>query len=1251
MKKENLSKLSAYVPRIIEKIISDNNLCELPAYFESLQNAGIIFFDISGFTSITERVTSEGYYGVEVITNILNSYFDIMVPLIHKNGGSIVKFSGDAFLAMFPLEKTRFFTRMTAYKEEVAQCLSELNKQFQDLYNFEISIHGGYSYGQVKVQLVSNRKQIYDYIVIGNAVSEAYELCNQAQTGEILGNEIVDVDVFEQNRPSLLELAEVRSSLIESFITREVGSKLTEALFEAELRFCSILFVGIVPINNDFFTVEQLQRCYQAVSDVVATTGGMINKIDYTDKGYMLIITYGQLVIYDDQIMRAVKCAQELTKIEDKDFYFKIGFTTGSIYSGKIGSNIRAEFGIIGNAINISARLMSLCKANEVTFSQQILSSIRKYTSYNFIGKQKLKGIKDDIEVYKLSAGKNVTKSLYDNRYKDVKYVEIYKQLNFANMEKVNKVTAIYGDSGMGKSLSIYKILDNLDSNEFFLSELYEFNKYKIYGFIESLLSSIIGIISMRLQYEDIYKFAEDNNIVIDRTLLQNVFLNENANLSEAEMEIVDNFFVEVIYIYISQYKYLLIDNFDYIDSKSKIIVERLIKKLTNSKIKIILTSHSKLSSEIIESSLIENIELTSLDDEKSESYIRSQIPNISDGAVARLAKIANGNILNLTELCNQILSVKQGSLQIINNDNLNMMFKEGKIANSIESYYLRSYDKLNEEMKTILKIASIIGSMFQFEFVQNLSSQVVNKLDEDLLEHLCQGQYLRLHSKNPESFYVFKNQLFHQAVYKTIPLNEKIKYHKSIAQYLESKYEDSLKDYYEIIAQHFYFSKNKDKTAKYALLAAEKSLSLCLYNQCYYFCKMVISSKQDNAVLAKIIAIEVLTLVKRKDLAKQYIDEISDLVTGELICRYYYAQALYYFSNSDYSKVLSLSLDRSFCNDFYFIRTQLFVLDSYRFLNRKVDFTRLVKNIEKVLTKDSLLLVQLKNIYAQYYIDTSQFELSLKTYCQAIEVSQNINNKFNEKIASIGAGVACMNMGKLSKAKTYLFKAKEIAQNIGDITGLNRILLELAIIERKEGNKDKALATYQEIYVSAMDEGDLQHASTILYNIAEYYYSNEDNDSALEYLSKALKIQERINDKASICYSYDMMGDIYFSNGDLEKAESIYSQNINRQKEVGDNVGLAHSNMNLANILLSRKEFDKSLPLYLEQIRILESLKDVEGQGKANYNVGVNFYYLKDLDNCIKHLRLAEEKFIECNNKDLLASVQALLGKLVPKS
>jgi len=102
-----LTALSTYVPNVVMRYCIHSQSHVVPPVLETYP-ASVLFADISGFTPLAEKLARLGARGVELLTTHLNEYFGQMINLIFNHGGDIVKFAGDALLAIWPTSHGAF---------------------------------------------------------------------------------------------------------------------------------------------------------------------------------------------------------------------------------------------------------------------------------------------------------------------------------------------------------------------------------------------------------------------------------------------------------------------------------------------------------------------------------------------------------------------------------------------------------------------------------------------------------------------------------------------------------------------------------------------------------------------------------------------------------------------------------------------------------------------------------------------------------------------------------------------------------------------------------------------------------------------------------------------------------------------------------------------------------------------------------------------------------------------------------------
>ena len=156
-------------PRMVEQMLETQDINSLNKRTELT----ILFSDIRGFTTISEKMAPD------YLVSLLNPYLEKMTAIIHKHGGTVDKYEGDAIVAFFgePIPHQDHAVRAAAAALEMRAALSRLNNTWQNqgvyFANFEMGI--GINTGEVFVGLLGSQERV-NYTVIGDAANLAARL-------------------------------------------------------------------------------------------------------------------------------------------------------------------------------------------------------------------------------------------------------------------------------------------------------------------------------------------------------------------------------------------------------------------------------------------------------------------------------------------------------------------------------------------------------------------------------------------------------------------------------------------------------------------------------------------------------------------------------------------------------------------------------------------------------------------------------------------------------------------------------------------------------------------------------------------------------------------------------------------------------------------------------------------------------------------------------------------------------------------
>ena len=145
------------------------------------QEVTVLFADIRGFTSLTERSRAHD------IVTLLNDYFEPMVDVIFKHSGILDKFIGDAIMAIWgpPESQHHDARRALAAAQEMQVRLAEHNDERSAAGKEPIHIGIGLASGVCVAGNIGARRRM-EYTVIGDAVNLASRLSSVAQAGEVV---------------------------------------------------------------------------------------------------------------------------------------------------------------------------------------------------------------------------------------------------------------------------------------------------------------------------------------------------------------------------------------------------------------------------------------------------------------------------------------------------------------------------------------------------------------------------------------------------------------------------------------------------------------------------------------------------------------------------------------------------------------------------------------------------------------------------------------------------------------------------------------------------------------------------------------------------------------------------------------------------------------------------------------------------------------------------------------------------------
>lgn len=189
----------------------------------------------------------------------------------------------------------------------------------------------------------------------------------------------------------------------------------------AENRPAAILFFNLTGIESLWNSeeastlpraIQVLNACFGVVQASVARYGGIISRIDPYKAGSKILALFGAPVAHEDDPLRAVRAALDaraglaelLARWEGDSapgagVALRAGIAYGSTFAGAVGAAIRREYTLMGDDVNLAARLMGAAKPGQILVAPAVAAAIRTVVELTELAPLQLKGKRDPISV------------------------------------------------------------------------------------------------------------------------------------------------------------------------------------------------------------------------------------------------------------------------------------------------------------------------------------------------------------------------------------------------------------------------------------------------------------------------------------------------------------------------------------------------------------------------------------------------------------------------------------------------------------------------------------------------------------------------------------------------------------------------------------------------------------------------------------------------------------------------------------
>ena len=388
--------LDAYVPRVLLA-----HLADAPDHAFRAVDGSAVMADVSGFTRLSERLARLGRQGAEELVESISTCFSSLLEVAYDNGGSLLKFGGDALFLLF--DGDDHAARACRSALAMRRRLRDAGRIATSGGNVRLRMSQGVHSGVFHLFLVGGSHR--ELLVAGPAASAVVAMEKVADAGEVVmsagtarllpaacagapkGDGVLLASA-PPGAPSPVGLPPRLPPLdaVAGCLSTEVRAHVLDGRrAPPEHRTVTVAFVNyggtdaVVARDGAAAAAAALDEVVRAVQRAADARRVCFLQSDVDADGGKIVLTAGAPRSVGDEEERMLLTVREILDA-DLRLPVRVGVNRGSVFCADVGPDFRRTYSAMGDPVNLAARLMAAAPWGECYATPAVLD--RSPTSF-----------------------------------------------------------------------------------------------------------------------------------------------------------------------------------------------------------------------------------------------------------------------------------------------------------------------------------------------------------------------------------------------------------------------------------------------------------------------------------------------------------------------------------------------------------------------------------------------------------------------------------------------------------------------------------------------------------------------------------------------------------------------------------------------------------------------------------------------------------------------------------------------------
>ncbi|MBN1953527.1 MAG: tetratricopeptide repeat protein [Anaerolineae bacterium] len=965
-----------------------------------------------------------------------------------------------------------------------------------------------------------------------------------------------------------------------------------------ERREVAVLFADAVNFTHLSASLDA-ESVFNLINDLLARLvecvhryNGVVDK--FTGDGLMAV--FGAPIANENDPELAVRAALDMQRAAVEfepiahtqlgaPLQIRIGVHSGPVISGILGTHEQAAYTVIGETVNLAARLESLSRPGHILVSNRVYQHTKPFFEFESMGTIHVKGVDQPVLVHQVVGGR--AQPLPTRGVAGVKTILLGRDQELRQLhdlapaflaDRHGRLVLIQGEAGMGKSRLVSEWLSTALAKKVTIWQGcgLPYTQGVGYRVFRSLLQDAIH------SYPEGSKWDRYVSSSLRPFLHRLVGLplspEEEASLHYLEPERVKHLTVLAVREWIlgeaqNHPLALVLEDFHWADDLSRDMLQSLVNVIHDAPVLfcIITRPHPEHALEIpdlqatrpVTTPISLSLNLAPLSPDHSRALLGQlvNLSNMPESFVKIILTRAQGNPFYIEEFVRMLIEKEVLELQDEQwHVTSTLALQSLEVPTTLRGLMMARVDRLPEDLQNILRDAAVIGLQFDVLLLEEVERRLHGTIGVSrLLERLVELGLIVRRSEAGAQFFAFRHILTQETVYNSLLRNQRPGLHSTVAECIEEIYVSRLEEQSEVLALHYDRARVRDKALHYMLLAGDRACQRFANREAidYYSRALQLSQHLAGYEAERWQAATGLGQVE------QHIGEYEEAI------------AIYRAALEEWKEAAPKERARVMLRIGQVWANRGNIEEAEGWLHQGIN------ELDRIQQPHPALRAQIYSEVGWLNLRQGNLDGAQQWLEEGLQLVRDTENY--DVLSSVlnRLGAVYYHHSDWKQAAECVERALELREMLGDIVGYARSLNNLGILKRTSGDSEGAIALYERAAELHERIGEVEGLALAHTNLGVQYTDLGDWEKAEQSLRKSFAITQHIGHPYEMAQAHMNLGRLYLFQERWQECEHHLDNAIPLYKESG---ARAHLNLNDAYDLKSR--------LYLEQGQLEQAVE-----------------------------------------------------------